>query len=682
MKLKILLDNLNIASPLTYPSDFSLTEAEKTEWTQKIARYASDPPSPFPPVRLLLNRQAELLIELGDYKQALAVLNPALSMADQRDDKDTKAMSVVLLAVIKARSGDVQSSIEMLASASGPSKMPMPFWLQWYTAAFLIERSDFTMAMLNQFRMACVRPDLSIAEQILVYQVYITATRHLSPEATADIWETWIKSSLPRSASFLPAIDVELAFHWRSLLSPSCPRSLPHFRELGHELLELIEKSSSMYDAAAAKNDNGAIPILCRYVDAINLFGALALKYAPVLREIETNGLNIAALGSHASLLNEFLDKTQEPLPELSAAAAVLHFNAVQNIANLPKKYVVKMDVYLGQCLHSISTDTVTLQNAVKALWKAAGLLLELEQFDLAGDVASELYGVLKESDPPGAIYQYLLSQAALAYKTKMQLFVMECDPTNREWLFVREADRLRFRFMNPEISPMFTVAKKYFATIPNGTSLLRLSRTMDQIKAWAAANKILTIVILDDLPDYRPHLTAAVISFRDQEKLQSVAIDIDLDESAMKYEIFRQIIAPTKAPPPAEAAARTLNSPSGKGKRPPAKKTPGKAPVIVVPVEDPSASFAKDAVKLNHPEFTKYIADLDQAFEPLKDLLIDHSPDSALFISSIRSAHAIPLEIMVALAGFAPLYRDLSIMSAMNRKAPSVDPPSYGNVC
>jgi hypothetical protein len=55
------------------------------------------------------------------------------------------------------------------------------------TAAFLIERSDFMMAILNQFRVLYVRPDLSVAEQILVYQVYVTATRHLSPDATAYI---------------------------------------------------------------------------------------------------------------------------------------------------------------------------------------------------------------------------------------------------------------------------------------------------------------------------------------------------------------------------------------------------------------------------------------------------------------------------------------------------------------
>jgi hypothetical protein len=340
------------------------------------------------------------------------------------------------------------------------------------------------------------------------------------------------------------------------------------------------------------------------------------------------------------------------------------------------------MNVYLGQCLHCISTESVTLQNAVKYLIRGVGQLIELERFDFAGQVASELYSILKESDPPGAIFQYLLSQAALAYQTKMQLFASECDPSNREWLFVREADRLRFRFMNPEISPMFTICQKFFSTIPNGTAFLRLSRTMEQIRAWVVANKNLTIIILDDMPDNKPHLTAAVVALKDGDKLQSVPIDIDLDDAAMKYEVFRQIIAPTKAPPPAEVAARSANSPTGKGKKPPTKRSSAKAQAVVVaPVEDSSATFAKEAVKLNHPEFTKFIAELDRSFEPLKTVLGERQSEVAIVLSSIRNAHAIPLEIVSAFSGFSNLYRDFSIMSAMSKKGPSADPPSYGNL-
>jgi hypothetical protein len=45
----------------------------------------------------------------------------------------------------------------------------------------------------------------------------------------------------------------------------------------------------------------------------------------------------------------------------------------------------------------------------------------------------------------------------------------------------------------------------------------------MDQVKAWVAANMFITIVTVDDFPDYRPHLMAAVITFRDQKRLKAV---------------------------------------------------------------------------------------------------------------------------------------------------------------
>jgi hypothetical protein len=519
---------------------------------------------------------------------------------------------------------------------------------------------------------------MSIAELLLVYELYRTASRHLSPVAAAALWEALLKESLLISDSFVPVIDTALAFHWRSLVSPNFPRSLPHFKTFGLQLIDLIHRISSAYNSVTPKGDQSSLPLLCRFVDAVNLFGAFVLKYAPVIRAIESNGLDISALGSHPSLLGEFIDKTQEPLPDLSPTAAILFFNAVQNIPNIPKRYLVKMNVSLGQCLHSIATDTVTLQNAVKYLWRGVGQLTELEQYEHAGEVASELYAILKDSDATGAIFQYLVSQSALAYKARMQVFLEEFDPSNREWLFVREAERLWSRFLNPEISPMFTVAQKFFATIPNGTTLVRLGKTMEQIKAWAAANKNLTIVLLDDLPDHRPQLTAAVVSFRGTDKLQTVPIDIDLDEAAMRYEVFKQIIAPTKTPPAVESAARAMVSASGRGKRP-LKKPPVKAPVVVAP-EDLTVSFAKEAAKLNHPEFHRFVADLDRAFEPLKPILADPGTDTAVFLSSIRNAHVIPLEVVAAFAGFTTLYHDFSIMSALNRKAPSTDPPTYGN--
>jgi hypothetical protein len=203
------------------------------------------------------------------------------------------------------------------------------------------------------------------------------------------------------------------------------------------------------------------------------------------------------------------------------------------------------------------------------------------------------------------------------------------------------------------------------------------LGRTIDQIKAWTAANKTLTIVLLDDLPNYRPRLTAAIITFRDGDKMQTVPIEIDVDEAAMKYEVFKQIIAPTKAAPAPDAATRAQASPTSKGKRPP-KKPPAKAPVAP-PIEEHASSFAKDAAKLNNPEFQKFISDLDRAFEPLKPIFAERATDTALLLSSVRNVHVIPLEIVPAFASFTMLYRDFSIMAALNRKALSSEPPSYG---
>jgi hypothetical protein len=678
MKLKLFLDRLNVVSPLIYPQEVLLTEAEKTEWAQRVARYAVDPPSQFPPLRRLLTREAELLVDLGDYKSALYLLNAALAQAEQVNDKETKALSIVLIAIVKGRSGEIQSAVELLATSAEIVKMPLQFWVLWYSAGFMIQRSDFTEALLNQFRVKCLKPGLCIAERILVYHLYRTAVDHLLPDTAATMWESVLKDPALVSEAFVPAIDTALAFHWRSIIGENFPRSLPHFQDFGNELKSLITRISDAYNAVVAKSEPASLPLLCRLVDAINLFGAITLKYAPVIRSIEANGLDVRALGSHQSLLGEFINKAQEPLPDLSPTAAILHFNTVQNVRNIPSKYFVKMTVYLGQCLHSISTDTVTLQNAVKYLWKGVLQLIELEQFEHAGEVASEVYAILNGSDVTGSIFQYFVAQAALAYKSRMQSFLEECEPSNREWLFVRESERLRNRFMNPDISPMFTVAQKYFATIPNGTTLVRLSRTMEQIKAWVAANKALTVILLDDLPDFRPHLTAAVITFRDGDKIQAVPIDLDLDEAAMKYEVFKQIIAPTKVTPPADAASRSQASPTTKSRRP-VKRAPVKAP-IAAPVEDHASSFAKDAVKLNHPEFQKFLADLDGAFDPLKQIFADRPSDTGLFLSSLKNAHVIPLEIVSAFAPFTTLYHDFSIMSALNRKAPSSDPPSYGS--
>jgi hypothetical protein len=123
MNLRLFLDRPNIVSLFNNSLDIMLTETEKTEWTQRVARYAGDPPSQVPPLRPLLNRQAGLLIVLGDYKSALCLFNSAPSQAKQFNDKESKAISVVLIAIVKGRLHDVQDAIDMLAALERTSPL-------------------------------------------------------------------------------------------------------------------------------------------------------------------------------------------------------------------------------------------------------------------------------------------------------------------------------------------------------------------------------------------------------------------------------------------------------------------------------------------------------------------------------------------------------------------------------
>jgi hypothetical protein len=175
----------------------------------------------------------------------------------------------------------------------------------------VVHRSEFVEALITRFRQTCIRPDLSIAEQI---QLFVTAATHLAPEAAENLWSAWIAQS-NRNV-------VELAFHWRALAGEHFPNSLPHFRESGRSGLRLIQRVAAAYEAAP---ELSALPFLIRFVDT-------------VIRGIKKKRLDITSIGSHASLLNEFIHKAQEPLPGLSPTAAVLHFNLVQNIAHIPKK--------------------------------------------------------------------------------------------------------------------------------------------------------------------------------------------------------------------------------------------------------------------------------------------------------------------------------------------------------
>jgi hypothetical protein len=316
------------------------------------------------------------------------------------------------------------------------------------------------------------------------------------------------------------------------------------------------------------------------------------------------------------------------------------------------------------------------MQNAVRYLWKAVAALEEVEDFELTGDIAYELYNILRGSDPDGAIFQFILFHSSLAYRYRMKILAEDCEPTMREKLYVDEVERLRCAFLNPEISPTFALARKFFAMIPNGRALVVLNRTMEQIKSFTAANKIGVICVIDKLSS-DDRVTAVVMNFGEGEKLQSVELMINLDEAAQKYQLFQQIIATNvRIETPLDLEARTAGSPGTKGRK--AKKSLPKVTVVEEKTDVSQSSFAKDVLKLGHSEFQKFVSDLEEGFQPMKAIMPEKAPDAVLVLSCVRSVHELPLECLSMFSGIAIIYKDFSVMSAMNRKSLSIDPPRF----
>jgi hypothetical protein len=71
---------------------------------------------------------------------------------------------------------------------------------------------------------------------------------------------------------------------------------------------------------------------------------------------------------------------------------------------------------------------------------------------------------------------------------------------------------------------------------------------------------------------------------------------------------------------------------------------------------------FAKQAVKLNHPDCQKSIADLNS-------VLVERPSHSVLFRLSINTSHVIPPEIANAFADCPAMSRDCFIMAALNKR-------------
>ena len=673
MKFGIFLDRLDAQSQLSYNADFAITDQERSDWNQKVERYQEDPPSDIPPLRATLIQQCWVLIELGEYRPAITMAETALAQAEQLNDTTIAAEAQIILAIVNERSGDKQKAIEYLQNSAPQNGLPLDVLVKWFVAAFKSHDeenlSGFVSALCEKFRYSCVNDDLTIPETIQVYKLYIEATKLLNSKDCLDLYLA-VKESIVMPNVFLPSIDVRIAFFNNIINNPEFPENIVEYRQFGNEMLKFIESISLIYQNMIEKGDECAIPVLTRYVDIVVAFAKLVVLYRPKIEEMKLNGLDYSVIGSHVSLVNEFMDKEAEPLVDLSPTAAILHFNSVQCLPNIPLKQLAKMNVYMGICLNAVATDTITKQNAVKFLWKAIPQLIELEDHDEVQNISKELVSILKASDINGTIQMFVTAQNAIAYKSRINFLKAETPPENRELLYILENERITQRFNKPLISSMFAKTQRFFKEIPSGTALFRTNYTIDDIRKLCNEKKAF-IFVVDYTSKDENQLEGTVISFGEKDSIVQEKLFIDLDSAAMKVEIFKQIIAPPKVIEK-EPSQETIDDKKNQQPSPRAKKSKKdkkqEAPKVVIPQEESQPEFGKIASKASNPEFNAFIADLSEKFAPITSMF-PADCECVILVSSLQSFHTIPFSAIEAFAKFTPMYHDYSVVTALSRK-------------
>ena len=321
----------------------------------------------------------------------------------------------------------------------------------------------------------------------------------------------------------------------------------------------------------------------------------------------------------------------------------------------------------------SYETDFITHLESIESV--------ETEQIK---DLAIELYDILRVSDIKGSILQYLIAQSASSYLARIDDLIKDGDEVslqNRELLFLNEMERLRKRFFVPESSQMYNTAKQYFNTIKCGTNIVLFTNmTFEEIKQFCTTRK-LTLIVIEDLSE---GMECTIISFLDKEFIQTVPIrEIDFDDINIKYDIFKQIIAPPKQEVVEEQQKVNNQAQAAKPAKKPSKKTPSKSPKGQSSslTAELGSSFARDAMKLNNPEFQKFISDLDETFTPIASLLPENDNENVLILSSDPRVHETPFECINIFTRYQVILRDYSIASAMRRTTLSSQPPSYGMI-
>ncbi|EAY09523.1 hypothetical protein TVAG_102720 [Trichomonas vaginalis G3] len=677
MSFLLFLDRLDQVSTLPYDQDFGITDSERMEWNQKVERYQSDPPSELLPLRKTLLRQCFLLLELGDIRPALTIAEAALSQAEELQDTQTMSEANICLAIINIRSGNLSKAVEKLQCAAPEEGMPLDNWLHWFSTAFTSHeeenRSAFVHAMIDKFVDSCVKEDMSINETIKVYNLYKYASEFMNADDAKEFFES-ISGKLILPNSFIPSIDIRLSYLSRMIKTDKFPAIILEYRSVGRDMIQFINAMESSYATASEKGAEASIPILMRYVEVINIFGTLVVGYRPQIENMRLNGLDYEIIGSHDSILNEFIDKEQEPLVDLSATSAIMYFNSVQNIEGINKRLNAHLELLLGRCLHIIAKDVVTTQNAVKYLWNAVPLLIELDEDREAEDTAIELLGILKGSDPAGSVQMFVSGQNSRAYLRRFDQLEKNTPPENRERLFVEENKRLSFKFHRPEISPLYVKCQRFLKEVPSITALLKAQFDIEQFRKVCTEKKLFALVV-DNTSQNENNLIGSVIAYSNEKDIiEQELLKLDLETIAYKVEIFKQIIAPPKkaAETPANEGGddkKKGGSPrGGKGKGKKGDKGKAQEPPKQPVQPQQSQDLGAIAGKVTNPEFIEFIDKLTKSFEPIV-AKFPEGCESILLVSSIPQFHTIPFSAIPAFSKYQVMYHDYSIISAMARK-------------
>ena len=668
-KFAIFLDRLDNESQLPYNNDFSITDEERSEWNQKVERYQEDPPSDSPPLRNIMLMQCWPLLELGDYRSVITMADIALSQAEQLNDSITIAEANAVLAIVNERSGTKQKAVNNLSQAANNEGLPYDVWVKWFIAAFDAHgeenRSAYVSSLCAKFKDLCIHDNMTISDIILAYNVYSAAIPLLNDNDLSDLYND-TKGFIIMPSMFMPSIDLRINFISHLLHNPNFPKDIVEYKLFGNEMLKFIESVSLLYQNTVENELEASIPQLIRYVTVVNLFAELVVLYRPKILDMKVHGLDYSVIGSHDDIINEFIDKDSEPLVDLSTTAAILHFNSVQCLQNIPLKQATNLNWLMGKCLHSIATDVVTKQNAVKFLWKSVPQLEEIEDYKQAENIAKELVDLLHDSDISGTIQMFINAQNDYAYQSRIDYLKNETPSENREYLYVEENYRIAQRFNKPQISQMFLTTQRYFKEIPSGTALFRAPFTMENLKPLFADKKILIFVVDNTGKDRE--LEGTIIAFGEKDLFIQERLSIDLDAAAMKVEIFKQIIAPPKKPEPKpeEPDEKKKETSSPRGKK--GKKDKKQQDAKLMQPQPSQVEFGSIASKIDNPEFVAFIKDLSQKFEPISQH-IPEGYDNILFVSSMPSFHTIPFTAVEPFSKFNTMYHDYSIVSAISRK-------------